>query len=391
MTDIFAALGERFERADRQLFLVGGSVRDMVLGREPKDLDFTTDALPDEIEGILKDWADAIWDVGREFGTIAARKDDQDIEITTFRFDGPGRKPQVTFTDDLIEDLKRRDFTINAMAMPVSHLGLHNHASDIVDPFGGLAHINTRTIDTPGTPEVTFHEDPLRMLRAARFASQLSFNVAPRVVEAMGFKRLMIQDISAERIAAELDKLLLGDDPERGLAMLRRTGLLELILPEVDTLPWTLLGDDVETRWADLLSAVDIADVAQRMRALKFSLDRQRDVTALVRLRNEFDGIVWFDAEVRKVLAASGPQFLRLVKLLRASDTLLPLAIKLLAKEGFPVPVLNGKDVINLLGIKPGPKVGEALDFLWNLRLETGPMTVNEAQLALMNWDKVTA
>lgn len=410
MTDLFAELGERFERADRKLFLVGGSVRDMVLGREAKDLDFTTDALPDEIEGILKDWADSIWDVGREFGTIAAKKGDDDIEITTFRFDGPGRKPQVTFTDSLDEDLARRDFTINAMALEVTIRGLDGMNADgrpngsfgfinrnnLIDPFGGFQHLCSGTLDTPNLPGITFSEDPLRMLRAARFSSQLNFTVHRRVEQAMKTEAALLNTISAERIAAEMDKLLMGMMPEKGLRLLVNTRLKEFIVPELIWRDPILIGDDVETRWADLLSDIDPLEVEVRLRKLKFSNERVRAVTDLVKLRNQFAHVRWGeafygDSEVRKVLAAAGPQFLRLVKLLRASDTLLPLATKLLAKEGFPEPFLTGDDVMAVLDIKPGPRVGEALAHLWDIRLQAGPLDRSNVIKLLLAWDKVSA
>lgn len=384
MTDIFAELGWLFESRDRRLFLVGGSVRDMLLDRDPKDLDFTTDALPDEIEDILKGWADSIWDVGREFGTIAAQKDGQDIEITTFRFDGPGRKPEVTFTDSLVEDLQRRDFSINAMAMHVDHLGLHNHASDIEDPFGGLVDLQQGVLSTPTDPQKTFTEDPLRMLRAARFAAQLGFTVVD--TSAIRENAHLIQTISAERIAAEMDKLLMGENEVRGLIVLQETGLLDFILPEADRVGWVLLGDDVETRWADLLLDVEPEAVEKRLRALKFSTDRVRTVTNLVRWHNKFQGLIWFKPEIRRVMAAAGEDFPRLVQLLRASDTLLPLAAALEANEGPLKPLLTGKQVMDALGIKPGPLVGEALEHLWNVRLELGPLKDEDVRRVLTHW-----
>lgn len=393
MTDLFAELGARFERADRRLFLVGGSVRDMVLGREPKDLDFTTDALPHEIEGILAfgGWADAIWDIGREFGTIAARKGDDDIEITTFRFDGPGRKPEVTFTDSLVEDLERRDFTINAMAMHVDHLGLHSHGSDIEDPFNGIVDLGLELIDTPRDPVKTFIDDPLRMLRAARFVSQLGFRVSDVVDMAMETNARLIDTISAERIAAELDKLLMGEFPQRGLAVLRDTGLLKRILPELTQAAVTVRGDDVETRWADLLANTDIAAVARRMRALKFSLQRQRAVTELIRLRQQFSGVSWLmtgEQTVRRVLASAGDH-LEALRVLMDDEVFNARLDATLAAEGHPEPFLTGQEVMDALDEKPGPRVGEAMRFLWGLRLDQGPMNKTDVLTMLVAWNSV--
>lgn len=389
MKVLFQQLGQLF--SDHQLFLVGGSVRDQILGREAKDLDFATDAEPEVTKALLESWADAVWDPGLAFGTIAAKKDDEIIEITTFRADGPGRKPEVTFVKNLDDDLKRRDFTINAMAIRVGPDGL----GDLQDPFGGHDAAELGVIDTPMHPERSFGDDPLRMLRAARFVSQLNFVVSPWVRKAMEDLAPRLNEISSERIAAEMDKLLMGVIPEAGLRLLVGTRLRDFIVPELIWRDPVLIGDDVETRWADLMRDIDPLAVETRLRVLKFSNERVRDVVALVKLRNQFAHVRWGeafygDSEVRKALVAAGPQFLRLVKLLRASDTLLPLATKLLAKEGFPEPVMTGQRVMDILDIEPGPRVGEALAFLWKLRLETGPMTEGEAGLTLLNWASVT-
>lgn len=378
---LFAELGRLF--SDHQLFLVGGSVRDQILGREAKDLDFATDAEPEQTKALLESWADAVWDPGLAFGTIAAKKGDEVIEITTFRADGPGRKPKVEFVKSLDEDLRRRDFTINAMAIRVGPDGL----GELQDPFGGQFDLGNRVIDTPMSPERSFGDDPLRMLRAVRFVSQLGFQTSTRVFMTMRAMAPRLQEISAERITAEMDKLLMGRDPDTAIKLLRQTRLLDFIVPEVTNWhDYWLIGDDVETRWADLLRDIDPTEVEVRLRALKFSNERVRDVTTLVKLCKQFSEIVWFPQEIRRALAAAGPQFVRLVKLLRASDTLLPLATRLLDKEGFPEPVLDGKEVMDILDLKPGPRVGEALAWLWQMRLETGPMSKEHAEWRLRNW-----
>ena len=225
-------LAEAFAAAGRELALVGGPVRDAFLGRPVNDLDFTTDAHPDEILKLVTPVSDAQWDVGREFGTIAARVDGMTVEITTYRadsYDGATRKPSVVFGDTLEHDLERRDFTINAMALRLPERRL-------VDPWGGLEHLMAGVITTPGAPEVSFGDDPLRMLRAARFSSQLGFEVAPETVQAMIDLAPRLEIVSVERISDELSKLMLTDDPVPGIRLLVDTGLAQLVIPEVPAL-----------------------------------------------------------------------------------------------------------------------------------------------------------
>lgn len=226
------ALAAAFAAAGRELALVGGPVRDAFLGRSVNDLDFATDARPDEILALVTPISDAQWDVGREFGTIAARIRGQTVEITTYRsdeYDGASRKPAVAFGDTLEGDLSRRDFTVNAMALRLPERRL-------VDPAGGVEDLLARVIRTPGAPEISFGDDPLRMLRAARFSSQLGFAVADDTVDAMREFAPRLEIVSVERIADELSKLLLTDDPVPGIRLLVDTGIAELVLPEVPAL-----------------------------------------------------------------------------------------------------------------------------------------------------------
>ena len=225
-------LGRRFAAAGHELHLVGGSVRDALLGRLGDDLDFTTDAHPPQVLEVVNGWADGTWGTGIDFGTVGVVKSGFRLEITTFRsdlYDGETRNPVVTFGDSLEGDLQRRDFAVNAMAV-----SLPEH--EFVDPFGGLAQLGVRVLDTPGTPEQSFRDDPLRMLRAARFASQLSFTPAPRVVAAMTAMAGEIDRITPERVGAELVKLILGANPRAGLALLTETGLADRVLPELPAL-----------------------------------------------------------------------------------------------------------------------------------------------------------
>ena len=229
---LLGELGAAFAAADHQLYLVGGSVRDAVLGRLSPDLDFTTDARPEQVQKIVRPFADALWDTGIEFGTVGVGKGTHRLEITTFRadtYDQVSRNPEVRFGDRLEDDLVRRDFTVNAMAVRIGATGL----GDFLDPLGGLAALRARVLDTPASPEVSFGDDPLRMLRAARFVSQLGFTVAPRVRTAIEEMAPQLGRISAERVAAELDKMLLGKDPVAGIDLLVQTGMGEVVLPEI--------------------------------------------------------------------------------------------------------------------------------------------------------------
>ena len=230
--DLLRELGRLFADAGHELYLVGGSVRDALLGRLGTDLDFTTDARPEQMQKLLRPWADALWDTGIEFGTVGVGKDGHRLEITTFRadtYDQVSRNPEVRFGDRLDDDLVRRDFTVNAMAVRITPEG----PDEFLDPLGGLAALHAKVLDTPSAPEVSFGDDPLRMLRAARFVSQLEFNVAPRVLSALPEMAPQLGRITAERVAAELDKLLLGVDPVAGIDLMVQTGLGDVVLPEV--------------------------------------------------------------------------------------------------------------------------------------------------------------
>lgn len=225
-------LGELFAGAGHEIALVGGPVRDAFLSRTSPDLDFTTSARPDDTERIVAGWADATWDLGRAFGTIGVRKGGVQVEITTYRadaYDRETRKPVVEFGDSLDDDLVRRDFTVNAMALRLPDL-------TFVDPYGGLADLAAGVLRTPTDPEVSFGDDPLRMMRAARFSSQLGFDVAPEAFRAMREMAASIEMISAERVRDELVKLLMSPTPRRGLELLVESGIAEHVLPELPAL-----------------------------------------------------------------------------------------------------------------------------------------------------------
>ena len=370
---VLGQLGALFATAGHELYLVGGSVRDALLGRLDTDLDFTTDARPEQMQRILRPWADALWDTGIEYGTVGVGKGDQRLEITTFRadsYDQVSRNPEVRFGDRLGDDLVRRDFTVNAMAVRITPDG----AGEFLDPLDGLAALHARVLDTPAAPEVSFGDDPLRMLRAARFVSQLGFTVAPRVRVAMEAMAGQLERITAERVAAELDKLILGGDPAAGIDLMVESGLGDVVLPEIGAMRMaidehhqhkdvyqhslTVLrqamglenenegGPDLVLRWAALLhdigkpgtrrheqdggvsfhhhEVVGAKMTRKRMRALKYSKQMVDDVSQLVYLHLRFHGYGdgrWTDSAVRRYVTDAGPLLPRLHKLVRADCT----------------------------------------------------------------------
>ncbi|HZX98332.1 MAG TPA: CCA tRNA nucleotidyltransferase [Dermatophilaceae bacterium] len=373
-------LGSRFVEAGHELALVGGPVRDAFLGRVSPDLDLTTSAGPDQTEAILAGWADTNWDVGRAFGTIGARKGNHVIEVTTYRadeYDHVSRKPVVAFGDNLLDDLARRDFAMNAMAMRLPSL-------EFVDPFDGLADLERRILRTPGAPEVSFGDDPLRMMRAARFVSQLGFTAAPGVVAAMAEMASSLEIVSPERVRDEFVKLIMGSAPRQGLALFVEAGLAGYVLPELPALKLevdehhrhkdvyehslTVLeqaialegpadgpassvpGPDLILRIAALLhdigkpatrrfeddddgaggvsfhhhEVVGAKMTARRMKAMRFDKDTIKAVSRLVELHLRFHGYgdgEWTDSAVRRYVTDAGPLLPRLHRLTRSDCT----------------------------------------------------------------------
>ncbi len=370
MSPVIDDLGRLFTDAGHELALVGGPVRDAMLGRAHHDLDFATSARPEETERLLKGWGDALWDMGRAFGTIGCRKGEWVVEVTTYRsevYDPTSRKPTVDFGDSLDGDLGRRDFTVNAMAVQVP-------GRELEDPYGGVVDLAHRVLRTPGRPEDSFSDDPLRMMRAARFAAQLGFTVAPEVVAAMTAMAERIDIISAERVRDELVKLVCAPYPRLGLTLLVETGLAARVLPE---LPALALERDEHHRHKDvyehtltvLEQAIDLEDrlggepdfvsrfaalmhdvgkprtrrfvddgtvtfhhhdvvgaklTRKRMKALKFSNDEVEAVSKLVELHLRFHGYgngEWTDSAVRRYVRDAGDQLERLHVLTRADCT----------------------------------------------------------------------
>lgn len=452
---VVASLGEAFATAGFELAVVGGPVRDALLGRVTNDLDFTTDARPDDILRIVKPLASAHWDIGRAFGTIGARVRGEQVEITTYRadsYDGVTRKPTVEFGDTLEDDLRRRDFTVNAMALRVPGPAL-------VDPAGGVEDLVAGTLRTPVDPAVSFGDDPLRMLRAARFAAQLGFDPAPEVLEAVERLRETLVIVSPERIQGELVKLLQTDAPDRGIRILVETGLIELFLPEVPALrlevdehhhhkdvyehSLTVLrqaidlerernpgaAPDVTLRLAALLHDIgkpatrklepaggvsfhhhDVKGARmarKRLQALRFDGDTISSVTQLIEQHLRFFGYAegaWTDSAVRRYVRDAGPELERLHILTRADvttrnrrkaarlasayDDIERRIAELAEQEELQAmrPELDGNRIQEILGIRPGPEVGQAYRFLLDVRLDEGVIGPDAAEQRLREW-----
>ena len=448
-------VGKRFAAAGFELALVGGWVRDAVMGRGNADLDFTTNATPEQVLEVLSGWAETTWDVGIRFGTVGASHSGQHLEITTYRaeqYEPDSRKPSVNFGTELKEDLLRRDFTINAMALSLPD-------GVLIDPFGGLNDIASGLIRTPNSPEESFSDDPLRMMRAARFAAQLGFDVAPEVINAMTTMSQRIEIISAERVRDELSKLLLAPHPRRGLLLLVDSGLAGYVLPELPKLQLEIdehhrhkdvyehslivleqaidletshephLEPDLVLRLAALLhdigkpktrkfengggvsfhhhEVVGAKLVKKRLTALRFSNEVIDDVTLLVELHLRFHGYgsgEWTDSAVRRYVRDAGDQLARLHKLTRADCTTrnrrkadllsrtydeLEMHIAHLQEQeelNAIRPDLDGAEIMEILGVKPGPVVGQAYKYLLELRLDNGPLSKETAREKLLSW-----
>jgi poly(A) polymerase len=437
-------LGTRFAEAGHELYLVGGMVRDMLLGRETPDLDFATSAHPHETTRLLGRWADRRYLVGARFGTVGALKDGRRIEITTFReevYAAEHRKPSVTFGKDILTDLSRRDFTMNAMALQLPE-------GTFVDPYGGARALAERSLDTPLEPEAAFSEDPLRMVRAARFVAQLDVNPADRVIEGISAMRDRLEIVSAERIRDELDKLLLAEFAPKGLALLVATKLSDEFLPELSALELeqdpvhrhkdvlrhtyavvAACEPDLVLRLAALLhdigkpatrefqpgggvsfhhhEVVGAKMARKRLRALKFSKEIVQDVSQLVFLHLRFHGYgkgEWTDSAVRRYVTDAGDLLPRLHKLVRADcttrnkrkaaalqatyDDLERRIATIQEQEDLDRvrPDLNGEEIMRILGLKPGPDVGKAWTYLKELRLDRGPLEHDDAVAELKKW-----
>jgi poly(A) polymerase len=451
LLDDAAPLTERFVASGYRIFLVGGPVRDALAGRPDDadltsrdvDIDLTTDALPDVIEELIRPVVDAIWTQGKRFGTIGAERRGRRFEITTHRgeaYDASSRKPDVTFGHDIEVDLSRRDFTVNAMALSLPDL-------ELIDPYDGFGDLMERKVlRTPGSPEDSFSDDPLRMLRAARFISGWNLEPDPALVDAARAMHTRLSVVSPERIAGELDKLLALPDPTAGMWYTVRTGVIGEFLPEFPALE---LEQDPIQRHKDVLAhtiavvsntrpdrilrlAALLHDIGKpktrayvdggvtfhhhdvvgarmaraRLTALRYPNDVIDDVVELVALHLRFHtySLGWTDSAVRRYATDAGPLLGRLNELTRADCTTRnPRKVKALAdrmdelelrladlrrREELDAirPEIDGAQVMEILGVPPGPTVGRALSFLLEIRLEEGLIGQDAVVERLQRW-----
>lgn len=449
-------LGHVFDDAGEEIALVGGPVRDAFLGVTPHDFDLATSARPDRTEELLRQWGASTWDIGRRFGTIGGHRHGLDVEITTYRtdaYDPASRKPEVTYGDTLEGDLTRRDFTVNAMAMRLPAMAL-------IDPHHGLDDLAAGRLRTPVSAEQSFDDDPLRIMRAARFASQLGIDVDLDVMEAMAAFADRLSIVSAERIRAELERLLIGAHPRRGLELMVHTGVAAIVLPEfaalVDTRDehrrhkdvyehtLTVLdqaialetGPDGPVPSPDLvlrLAAImhDVGKPAtrrfekdgsvtfhhhdvvgakltrKRLKALRFDSRTIDAVQKLVGLHLRFHGYGeagWTDSAVRRYVTDAGDQLERLHRLTRADcttrnrrkamqlaaayDDLEARIAQLREQEQLDAirPDLDGAQIMEVLGVGPGPVIGLAHDHLMEIRMDRGPVGEDAARADLLEW-----
>lgn len=437
-----AQLAELFSDAGEEIYLVGGSVRDAFLDRPLEDYDFATAARPERISELLEPWADVVYDVGAVFGTVAARKDGHTVEITTYRkevYRNESRKPHVTYSDDIITDLGRRDFTVNAVAVSLSDL-------EAVDPYGGLGDIARHLLRTPLEPDVSFGDDPLRMLRLFRFQAALGFEPDSEAVAAVEEMASRLEIISAERIRDELSKLLVSPAPGDALRNIVETGLADHFLPE---LPGLAMEQDPEHHHKDVLehtfAVVDKAspelvlrlaallhDVGKpdtrefgpggvtfhhhevvgarmarhRLRELRYPKEVVADVSRLVymHLRPHTLKLGWTDSAVRRYVRDAGHLLEPLNELVRCDvttanerrermiqnriDELEERIADLSAREELAklrAPI-DGNQVMEYLGMSPGPAVGEIMDLLLEKRIDDGPYPVEEAYRLARSW-----
>jgi poly(A) polymerase len=436
------AIGNRFGDAGFETWLIGGPVRDFLLGLQTGDLDIATDAKPTQMLQILRGWADELWLQGVRYGTVGALIDGRRVEITTYReewYPEDSRKPEVHFAPDIASDLSRRDFTVNAVAVRIP-------TGEVFDPTGGLQDLRRKILRTPASPEQAFTDDPLRMLRACRFAAVLGFEVADEVREAVHAMRDRLAIVSAERVRDELSKLLVGAEPGRGLDLLAATGLYEGVVPELgdlameqdpvhrhkDVLRHTFavvegVPAELTLRLAALMhdigkpatrafgpegvsfhhhEVVGARMTEKRLRELRYPTSVIEDVRTLVALHLRFHTyrLGWTDAAVRRYVRDAGHLLDQLNALVRADcttrdrakakdlqdrmDALEARIAELAEREelGKIRPTLDGFDVMAFFDLAPGRQVGEAIAFLTDLRMERGPMGRKEAFAELERW-----
>jgi poly(A) polymerase len=441
-------LAERFAAAGHSIYLVGGSVRDALLNRPNADLDFTTGARPDEIEEVVRPWAADLYLAGKTYGTIGAIKGGRVHEITTFRseiYRDESRKPEVTYSDDIEEDLSRRDFSVNAMAIRIPTSG--DETPEMIDPFDGLTDLFRRVLRTPLDPEISFGDDPLRMLRLFRFVSGLGFVPDEAAVTAVHGMHARLEIVSAERIKGELDRLMIGDHVGPALWGLVDTGLADEFLPELpalsleidpihqhkDVLSHTIAVVEKTSPRLELRLAALFHDIGKpatrefgpggvsfhhhevvgarmtrrRMKALRYSKQTTEDVSRLVflHMRPHTYQMGWNDSAVRRYVRDAGPLLKDLNELVRCDVTTrnarrertisrrideLEERIAILREEeelDALRPPIDGNQVMAHLDLEPGPLVGEIMRMLYEKRVEDGPYTEEEAFALLDAWN----
>ena len=449
-----SSLAQAFSAKGYTLALVGGPVRDAILGRLGNDLDFTTNAKPEESKKILHGWAEHVWDTGIAFGTVVGKLGETTVEVTTYRsdvYEKDSRKPDVSFGENIEGDLSRRDFRVNSMA-----LELTGATPLFIDPFDGLSDLTKKILQTPGRPEDSFSDDPLRMLRAVRFASQLDFGIAPNVLAAMKEMAPRLSIISAERIRDELSKILMSQNPRLGITLLVDTDLADIVLPEIPKLRLevdehhhhkdvyehsiTVLeqaiehedrlgGPNLVIRLAALLhdigkpktrnliegggvsfhhhEVVGARLAKKRLQELRFDGHTVEAVETLIALHLRFHGYgdgEWSDSAVRRYVRDAGELLTHLHVLTRADCTTrnkakaarlaatyesleARIAVLMEQEELSKIrPDLDGAQVMEILNLKPSRAVGQAMDFLMELRLERGQLGVEVATQELLKW-----
>jgi poly(A) polymerase len=435
-------LARRLGDAGHECLLVGGTVRDAFLDRPHSDIDLATSARPDEVEALVRPWADHVWLQGQRFGTVGLERDGVRMEVTTFRaevYRPESRKPEVVYASDITTDLSRRDFTVNAMALRLVE-------PELIDPYGGAVDLAARRLRTPLAPAVSFLDDPLRMLRAARFVAQFELEPDPALLRAIEEHRHRLDIVSAERIRDELSKLLLVADPSSGLWLLAETRLADEFLPELNSM--RLEQDPIHTHKDVLAHTIAVVrntrpeltvrlaalfhDVGkpktrsfaggavsfhhhevvgarmteERMRALKYPNHVVDDVTKLVylHLRIHTYAMGWTDKAVRRYVRDAGDLLDELNHLQRCDcttrnknraralarrmDELESRIAELREQEELHAirPPLDGRQVMEVLGVAPGRVVGVALDALLEVRLDRGPRDESEAREVLVAW-----
>jgi poly(A) polymerase len=440
-------LAERFDEAGHRLYLVGGSVRDALFDRPNSDLDFTTDARPDEIEEIVRPWAADLYLAGKTYGTIGAIRDGRVHEITTFRseiYRDESRKPEVTYSDDIEEDLSRRDFTVNAMAIRIPTSD--DDSPEMMDPFGGLVDLHSRLLRTPLDPEISFGDDPLRMLRMFRFVSQLGFVPDEAALTAVRGMHERLEIVSAERIKGELDRMMTGDHVGPALWGLVETGLAAEFIPELTALALQVdpvhhhkdvlahsiavvekTSPRLELRLAALFHDIGKPDTREfgpggvsfhhhevvgarmarrRMKALRYSKKTTEDVSQLVflHMRPHTFKMGWTDSAVRRYVHDAGHLLNDLNELVRCDvttrnkrreraisrgiDELEERIAELREKEELDAlrPPIDGNQVMEHLGLEPGRQVGEIMRMLYERRVEDGPYSEARAYEMIDQW-----